>query len=379
MQPIRILQVFTTMGRGGAESMIMNYYRHIDKTKIQFDFLVHREGSAAFDAEIEQLGGVIYRLPEINPIFPQNYYNALREFFKTHHTYKIVHSHLNTFSCFPLKVAEEFNIPVRIAHAHIAMDPINIKTTLKSKANFIEAIKKIIKIQVKKKIHKHSTHRFACGIKAGKWLFGEQMPFKVMNNAINAKTFVYNPSLSEQLKKEFQIDNQTVLGHIGRFTHQKNHEYLIRIFAEVLKINKNFILILIGDGHLDDQIKRLTEKLEVSNQVKFLGLRTNIPELLQLIDIFVFPSFYEGLPVTLIEAQAAGVKILASDTITKEVQLTDDIHYLSIDLKPQYWANTVVSLVPFEKKNNLKQITDGNYDITENALNIENFYIQHYK
>ena len=146
MTPIRVLQVFTTMGRGGAESMIMNYYRNIDRTKVQFDFLVHRQERAAFDDEIEQMGGVIYRMPAINPINPKKYYKTLRTFFKTHNTYRIVHSHLNTFSTFTLKIAEEFKIPTRIAHAHIAMDPITLKNTLKSIPNTIEALKKVVKL-----------------------------------------------------------------------------------------------------------------------------------------------------------------------------------------------------------------------------------------
>src|SRR5690606_35246150 len=141
MSVIRVLQVFTVMNRGGAESMIMNYYRNINRDKVQFDFLVHRKEKAAFDDEIESLGGKIFKIDPINPLFPGKYFKQLRNFFKEHSEYSIVHSHLNTFSSFPLKIAAEFNIPYRIAHAHIAIDNINIKTL--SKGNFKEAIKKI--------------------------------------------------------------------------------------------------------------------------------------------------------------------------------------------------------------------------------------------
>ena len=152
MALIRILQVFTIMNRGGAESMIMNYYRKLDRNKFQFDFLVHRQEKAAFDDEIESLGGKIYRFSPISPFFPKKYYNELRRFFKAHPEYSIIHSHLNTFSCFPLKIAREFNIPCRIAHAHIAIDKVNLTSFLSQKESPKETLKKLIKLQLKKRV-----------------------------------------------------------------------------------------------------------------------------------------------------------------------------------------------------------------------------------
>lgn len=376
MKVIRVLQIFTNMGRGGAESMIMNYYRHIDRTKVQFDFLVHRTERAAFDDEIETLGGKIYKIKPINPFFPKAYYKALRTFFKTHPEYKIVHSHINTFSTFPLKIAKEFKIPTRIAHAHIAMDPFSIVDSIKSFPELKEALKKIIKQQLKKKIHKHTTHYFACGNKAGKWLFGENTYFYVMNNAINTKTFCYNPKTENKLKNKFHLQNKVILGHVGRFTHQKNHDYVIHIFSKLLEKSKNYVLVLIGDGPLLSKIKESAKKLGVQEQVYFLGLQTNVHELLQMIDIFVFPSFYEGLPVTLIEAQAAGLKVLASNTITTEVQLTNDIKFLSINVPPLQWANMIIALGTIHKTNNFDKIVNGNYDIISNTSEIQEFYIK---
>tara|TARA_R110000868_G_scaffold186388_1_gene428838 strand:- start:3525 stop:4670 length:1146 start_codon:yes stop_codon:yes gene_type:complete len=379
MATIRVLQVFNNMGRGGAESMIMNYYRNMDRNKIQFDFLVHRKERADFDEEIETLGGVIYHIQPINPLFPKNYYKELRAFLKNHNYYKIIHSHLNTFSYFPLKIAEEFNIPTRIAHAHIAMDPITLGNTFKSIPNILEALKKIVKQQVKKKIHNHTTHYFSCSNKAGKWLFGRQIDFFIMNNAIDAMSFIYNPQKAKDLKKDLKLNNQIVLGHVGRFTHQKNHEYLLKIFAEVIKQNKQYTLILIGDGPLQNKIKEQAKNLGVSKHIQFLGVCTNIPELLQVLDVFVFPSFYEGLPVTLVEAQAAGLKILASDTIASEVKLTNDLQFLSINNSPKLWADTIIKLDFIKKVNNFQQIVDGNYDIISNTKEIEKFYHQQIK
>ncbi|WP_193744016.1 glycosyltransferase [Algibacter lectus] len=200
-----------------------------------------------------------------------------------------------------------------------------------------------------------------------------------MNNAVDARSFTFDPDLSDNIRKELDVENKHVLGHVGRFTQQKNHAYLIHIYAEVLKRNSNCVLLLIGTGPLENEIKLLSKQLGVKQQIKFLGMRTNIAELLQAIDVFIFPSFFEGLPVTLIESQAAGLKILASDTITDEVKLTNDISYLSINESPEIWANKIISVLPVKKKNNFDLIVENNYDIISNALEIETFYLQQSK
>ncbi len=378
MAPIRVLQVFTIMNRGGAESMIMNYYRQIDRDKVQFDFLVHRKEKAAFDDEIHALGGKIYRLDPISPFFPGKYYDSLRNFFNEHKDYAIIHSHLNTFSSFPLKIAKEFNIPCRIAHAHIAIDDVNISSL--SKEGIKETLKKLVKLRLKRRVKNHTTHLFSCGEKAGKWLFGERSSFEMMNNAIDTKQFEYNSTTSTTYKKELSIsENTLVLGHVGRFASQKNHSFLIDVFASVLKQKENCVLILVGDGPLKEEIERKAKNLGIQNKVKFLGVRAEIPQLLQMFDIFVFPSFYEGLPVTLIEAQAAGIKVLASDTITTEVHLTKDIEFISIN-KPEdadVWATKIQKTDISKKGQNTDKIIKANYDIVSNTEMMQNFYLKH--
>jgi len=374
MNPIRVLQVFTIMDRGGAETMIMNYYRKLDRTKVQFDFLVHRPHKAAYDDEIEALGGKIYRLPAINPFFPKSYYNQLSAFFQTHTYYKIVHSHLNTFSCFPLKIAREFNIPCRIAHAHIAINKVSIHSILSGKESLKETFKKLIKLQLKKKVKNNATHYFSCGDKAGHWLFGN-VPFKTMNNAIDTEKFKYNPKIETAYKKEFGLENELVLGHIGRFVSQKNHAFLIKIFASVLKKKPNTTLVLIGDGPLKKGLQTEAKLLNIDHKIKFLGVREDIPKLCQMMDVFVFPSFYEGLPVTLIEAQAASLKILASDTITKEVRLTDNIEFISIDDSVNVWSDHILKLQVNNKTDQSKSIAEGGYDSISNTQLTENFYL----
>ncbi|GAA3641549.1 glycosyltransferase family 1 protein [Flavivirga jejuensis] len=375
MALIRVLQVFTIMNRGGAESMIMNYYRKIDRDKIQFDFLVHRKEKAAFDDEIKSLGGNIYKFDPISPFAPKKYYSELRAFFNAHSEYDIIHSHLNTFSCFPLKIAREFNITCRIAHAHIAIDKVNFSTFINQKESLKEIFKKLVKFQLKKKVKKDATHYFSCGEKAGHWLFGDTA-FTTMNNAIDTDKFRYDEVISKAYKKEFNLQNELVIGHIGRFVSQKNHSFLLQIFAALLKRQPNATLILIGDGPLKKSLEKEAESLKITNKVLFLGVRTDIPQLCQMMDIFVFPSFYEGLPVTLIEAQASSLKIFASDSITNEVHLTDNIQFLSINKTADEWANKITELDSIEKVDQTDKIIKANYDIVSNTEQIQEFYTQ---
>ncbi|SFD07622.1 glycosyltransferase family 1 protein [Algibacter pectinivorans] len=375
MTPIRVLQIFTIMDRGGAETMIMNYYRKLDKTKVQFDFLVHRPEKGAYDDEIETMGGIIYKLPQINPFKPKAYYKALRAFFNSHNNYKIVHSHLNTFSYFPHKIAAEFNIPCRIAHAHIAINKVSLPSIISGKESLKESLKKLVKLQLKKRIKQHATHYFSCGDKAGNWLFGKT-PFKTINNAIDTEKFKYNPTISARYKKEYGLENELVIGHIGRFVSQKNHAFLIKIFAALLNKQPHATLVLIGDGPLRAGLQTEAKQLKIDHKIQFLGVRTDIPELCQMMDVFVFPSFYEGLPVTLIEAQAASLKIIASNSITNEVSLTNNIKFLSIEEPAEVWAQHILDLDASKKIDQSSFIINGNYDIISNTKQIELFYLE---
>ena len=377
MAVIRVLQVFTIMNRGGAESMIMNYYRQMDRTKVQFDFLVHRAQRGAFDDEIAKLGGEIYHFNPINPILTSAYYNDLRGFFKAHPEYHIVHSHINTFSCFPLKIAKEFNIKCRIAHAHIAIDKVTLRSILSNKESLKENLKKMVKLHLKKKVTTHATHLLSCGNKAGDWLFGSA-PFTIMNNAIHTQTFKFNPTASKAYKNKYHIKKEFVIGHVGRFVSQKNHTFLLKIFAALVKKYPSSILVLIGDGPLKKRIEDEAKQLAIYDKIKFLGVKSDIPELCQMMDVFLFPSFYEGLPVTLVEAQAAGLKILASDNITKEVCLTDNIQFFSIKETADFWANKILELNPVKKTDQTTYIVKGQYDIVSNTNKIQKFYLQQY-
>ena len=223
---IRVLQVVTHMNRGGLETMLMNYYRHIDRTQVQFDFLVHRQKRAAYDDEIESLGGNIYCLPNLNP-FSKRYLKALDEFMKNHKEYHVIHSHLDCMAGIPLKYAKKQGIPVRIAHAHNNNQP---------KDN-----KYLLKLWYKRNIFRYATELFACSKEAGNWMFNGKK-FSVLNNAIASEQYKYDALTRKTIRTELRItDDNLVVGHVGRFCVQKNHIFILKVFNELLEYSDDKI------------------------------------------------------------------------------------------------------------------------------------------
>lgn len=376
-EPKRILQVLTIMNLGGAETMIMNYYRSIDRSKIQFDFLLHRPERGAYDDEIENLGGKIYRMPPISPRNFFKYKSELKKFFYLHPEYEIVHSHLNSLSTFVLNAAKATS-NVRIGHSHIAINPIKLSDFFNKKLDLKTTIKEALQTLLRKSVANYATHYFACGEKAGKWMFGDtaEKPITVINNAIDSSRFIYNNEIATITKKKLKIEDKLVIGHVGRFNDQKNHFFLIEIFNEILKANSNAILLLVGEGDLRPKIEDEINKLGITEAVMFLGSRTDIPELLQSFDVFLFPSLYEGLPVTLIEAQAAGLKIIASDTISSEVNFSKLIQFIALKESSLHWAKQLLQSIKYKRENTQKIVIDSGYDIVNNAKNLEDFYLK---
>lgn len=365
MEPIRVLNLFTIMNRGGAETMVMNYYRHIDRTKIQFDFLVHREEEGDYEEEIRQLGGRIYRMI---PIYPQNfskYKKMLREFFREHKEYQIIHSHMSELGYFAFKEAKRQGIPVRICHAHNAPHGWDLKM--------------IMREYFKKRMMPYITHMFMCGIDSGRWLFGKENEehFIQMNNAVDSEKFRYNPAINTEVREELGIlENQLVIGHVGRFNKQKNHEFLIEIFDEVQKIEKNAVLLLIGQGELEEKIQKKVEELNLNSKVRFLGLRRDVERVMQCFDAFLFPSLFEGLPVTMIESQAAGNLNFISDRIPTQCCITDTVEVIPLSKSAKEWAEIMIEKIAnFEKKDRKQEIIDAKFDIKESVSWLEDFYI----
>ena len=358
---IRVLQVATYMGRGGLESMIMNYYRHIDREKVQFDFLVHRQERAAFDDEIESLGGRIYRLPRLVP-WSKSYLTALNQFFEEHPEYKIVHVHQDCLSSVILKVAAQHNIPVRIAHSHNSSQDKNLKY--------------LVKIWYKRYIPKYATNLFACGKDAGDWMFGGA-PYQIINNAIDAALYCYDPAKHEKIRRQLGIANKIVIGHVGRFSQPKNHPFLLEIFAALLKKEANAVLLLVGGGTDMQKMQAKAQTLGIAEKVRFLGIRSDVADLMQAMDVFVFPSLYEGLPVTMVEAQAAGLPCIISDQVPPECVITDGlVDIMPLTESPENWAERILEKCSLPRTDHHAEIAAQGFDINTEAVKLQEFYLE---
>jgi len=359
---IRILQVVTIMDRGGLETMIMNYYRNVDRNKVQFDFLTHRDSDGAYGEEIKSLGGKIYHLPKLNP-FSYSYKKALAMFFKEHSEYKIIHVHQDCMSSVILKMAKKCGISVRIAHSHNTSQDKNLKYP--------------IKLFYRKHIAKYATELMACSKDAGNWMFCGA-PFRVLNNAIDSEKYIYNIEKRQTVREQLGIlNNEIVIGHVGRFYPQKNHTYLIDIFYQIRTNYPNSKLLLIGDdkGEIADKVKDKINDLRLSNSVIFAGVRNDVADLMQAMDAFVFPSIYEGLPVTVIEAQAAGLKCFISSNITDEVCITDLVERISINIHAREWADKIFDAGDFDHKNTRQDVISAGYEIQSAAQWLTQFYM----
>lgn len=371
--PLRVLVLDTVMDRGGAETMMMNYLRHFDRSKVTYDFLVNRDYRAAYEDEIEALGGHIYRMCPMYPQYFARYKREFRAFLKQHPEYRIIHSNLEERSYFPLRVAAEQGILVRIAHAHNRPVGFNLKS--------------IFREYFRMRLPKYVTHMFACGTEAGDWLFGENNRGRVIQqrNAIDTSAYRYDSAIAKQVREEFGVTdpNTFVLGHVGRFFPQKNHVFLIDIFAQVHKQHPNSVLWLVGGGELNDelknQIKAKVKELGLTDAVKFLGVRSDVNRLVQGMDSFVLPSLYEGLPVTMIEAQASGLPCTISDRVPKQCDVTGNVQVIGLDDSPSQWAKKIWDQYSThdksERANGADIVTDAGFDIKSNAEWLQKFYV----
>ncbi|WP_245375419.1 glycosyltransferase family 1 protein [Paenibacillus eucommiae] len=363
---MRVLQVVTIMNRGGLETMLMNYYRQMDRSDIQFDFMVHREEKGHYDDEILRLGGKIYTMPQIRPGNYRLYFNRLDEFFAQHPEYQVVHSHNNENSSFVLRAAKQAGVPCRIAHSHLSDLGIDLKLPFRIYARYA--------------MKDNPNRYFACSKHAGQWLFGKKAAaskdITVLNNAVHVDSFKYDPDVREQVREELQAGNKLVLGHVGRFNKQKNHHFLIDVFQAVHEKCPESMLVLVGEGYLQEAIKKKVDKLGLTPHVRFLGVREDIPNLLQGMDLFLFPSLFEGLPVVLIEAQAAGLKCVVSDTITTETDVTGRIQFINLNESPDNWAHQILSS-SYEHVDTSQLLRNKGYDTRSMTKWLTDYYRGH--
>ncbi|MGJ7911435.1 glycosyltransferase family 1 protein [Neobacillus sp. LXY-1] len=362
--PLRILHVVVNMNRGGAETLIMNLYRNIDRTKVQFDFLTCKPG--VFDSEIMEMGGKVHRIPYLTDVGHLKYVEALKNFFTSNNQYKIVHSHMDKMSGLVLREAKRAGIPTRISHSHNTSSEGGIAS-------------KVYKWYAGNFILHSATNLLACSSGAAEWLFKRKSAeTKIVKNGIVSELFDYSEEVRKEVRDELNISNdEYILGHVGRFNLQKNHNFLIEVFAKLNKKVNHSTLLLIGDGPLRTSMEKKAKELQVSDKVKFLGIRSDIHRILQSLDVFVFPSLHEGLPVSLVEAQGAGLPCIISDGISREVDLGGDlIDFLSLSEQDE-WIRKLMDLQSkkFYRQSYSTLISNKGYDIRESAEYMEIFYL----
>lgn len=364
-EPIRVLQVFASMNRGGAETMIMNIYRNIDRSKVQFDFIVHTDDKCTYDDEIVSLGGNIYHVPKYRAMNHIAYIRHWKNIFRNHNTAMIIHGHIRSTASIYLKIAKEKGLST-IVHSH----------STSSRGEFFSRIFKAL-LQIN--ICNSADYLMACSINAAKWLFGNnimQKPLELLNNSIESDKFIFNKSMRSELKKQCNLKDKFVIGHVGSFTSPKNHNYIVEIFSEIYSLNNKAVLLLIGDGDLLSVIKNKVNKLGLESSVIFLGVQSNVNTWLNLMDVFLMPSLFEGLPVSLIEAQANGLRCIVSDTISNEVNITNLVEFIPLSKPANYWAEQVLKYADgYERKDTYAAIYAAGYDIRDNAKWLENFYL----
>lgn len=364
-EPIRILQVLAGMNRGGAEAFIMNVYRHIDKSKIQFDFVLFRKEECDFNEEIRNLGGKIYYIPRYNGKNHFSYKKAWNNFFKEHSDYKIIHGHVRSTAAIYLKIAKKYGL-ITIIHSH----------STSSRGSKVEQFTKNL---LQFPIRYIADYFFACSNKAGIWLFGEKTikkdNYRVINNAIDVDKYKFDSNIRNKVRTELKLENKLILGHVGTFTPPKNHEFLIDVFNEVHKQNNNTILLLIGDGELRHSMEKKVKNLGLEKDVIFTGIRKDVPHLLQAMDAFLFPSIFEGLPVTLIEVQASGLQCFVSDNITKEVKVSNNIHFISLNCPIKTWSNEILKSQSNTRNSDIEEIIQKGYEIKKEITTLENFFL----
>ncbi|OZG49202.1 glycosyltransferase family 1 protein [Bombiscardovia coagulans] len=375
-KPLHVAQVMGHMSGGGVEQVIMNYYRHIDRSKIQFDFIVDSDSKYIPMEEIKSLNGSIYVVPPYKNLV--SYIYACEQIFsKIKPT--IVHSNLNSLSVFPLAAAKHAQIPIRIAHCHTVASPIqseNLKAFIK------ESLKHFSKI--------YPTHLAACSKSAGEWLFGEKTynsgKVRIIKNAIDIEKFSFSSQVRKQKREELGIPpHQIVVGQVGRLCKVKNQLFTVKIFAEFLKENPEAVLVIAGDGELRSTLEDKVAALGIENNVRLLGMRTDISELYQAFDVLMFPSMYEGLGLTAIEAQSSGLPVLSSSNLPEDVYVIPELLYpLSLDEPISAWVDNLRKATVYGRtKRSNKELTfrrklilqNAGYDINKNSQALASWYL----
>ncbi|MDD4085548.1 MAG: glycosyltransferase, partial [Acidaminococcaceae bacterium] len=330
MEPIRILHENVIMDLGGIETQLMRIYRNIDRSKVQFDFLVHRAEQGAYDSEIRALGGKIHYAEPFNPFRHAQYITSMKKIFREHPEYKIMLAH-SELALHPLKTAKEAGVPVRICYSHNGQLVVDLKRL------FIEYEKLFLKTCC--------TKMFAVSESAARYTYGDKAvnegKVRIIRNGIIIEDFVFDRQKRTAKRKELGLEGKFIVGHVGRFMKQKNHIFLLEVFKCLSDSEKDAHLLLVGEGRLENSIRQSVKKLGIAEKTTFLGNRMDVPDLMKAMDVFVLPSLWEGFPNVAIEAQASALPIFLSQNITAEAAFSKHAKRLPLALGAESWAKII--------------------------------------
>lgn len=367
----RVLQIMGGLKRGGLETFAMNIYRSIDRSEIQFDFLLTQVAGGNYEEEAKSLGANIYYIPPRNKGY-KAYHKALDDFFSKHHDYIAIHEHISSLTSIdPAYYAKKYGIPVRIFHSHSS----SIQKSLR-----LHWVHTILHYLNKPKVHSYATHYLGCSDKALDWMYkytGVRSKALMVNNGINCEQYAYNKIIRAEVRKEFGIgDANFVIGHVGRFIPLKNQVFLVDILSELHRSMPSAKLLLVGEGDTMDEIKTKVSDKGLEKSVIFTGVRSDVARLMQAMDIFVMPSWFEGLPVSIVEAQAAGLPVVASDTISYDSDLTGTILFKSIKDSAEDWSKCIVEWKEKNgRPNNIEKLKKAGFDSKTTVKQLVNIYI----
>lgn len=367
MEPIRVLQVVFSMDAGGIETMLMNYYRNIDRSKVQFDFLIHCDYKSYYEEEIERMGGKLYHIPSYHPKSLVKHKKALKAFFKEHREYKVVHCHIMFYGLYVLKAAKKAGVPMRIAHAHTASKFYKLNATLP------------FRVYTRFHFQRQFTHVYACSPEAAEYV-APGKPYIICKNAINVSGLTFSEEIRNAVRSELGVDDGALLlGHVGRFAPEKNHAFILDTFKELLKVRGNSKLLLVGGGKLFDEIKAKAKALDIEDKVIFTGVRKDINRLLCAMDVFVFPSKFEGFGMVAVEAQVTDLPCIISNVVPPSAIITDKVKVMTLEEGAAAWAKELgVTDHKTPRRNNQKLMTEAGLDIKANVEWLQKVYLEAY-
>lgn len=361
MEKTKILFVHGgTLKKAGTETFMMSVFRNIDKSKFHIDFLVFGETPGDYDQEVIEAGAKIFRFPlKISNLLHPTHLRTLNKSIQFE-SYDIVHAHMNALNYPILKHFKKMGIKTLISHSHGSKHFVENKLLITLKERW------------KRKIPSVTTHLLACSKAAGDFLY-ESTPYELINNGVDTTKYQYNPMIRKAYRESMNLDNKFIYGHIGRFNFQKNHKFLIDVFRHIKNLDDKAHLILVGEGELEKEIVSQINNLGLQEHVTLLGVRDDIPELLQMMDGFIMPSVFEGLPYVLVEAQASGLQCFAADTIDSQSKILNSFFFLPLDC-PQNWAQFVILNRKPDHIQSRDILIDKGFDVYENVRNLESYY-----